>query len=168
MRLSLIAVIIAVACAAGPVAQAQDETTQVRQLLAERVVDVLMRENLVKVIGDVTGQILSEDASIPDDQAAWMRSAMPEMMNRHLGAVLDGMEDLYAARFTAAELQALIDFYDTPTGQTIARKQNEVSALLGAEEEVFLQAFGAELMTKYCAEFDCENSPATTSQRSKG
>ena len=61
-----------------------------------------------------------------------------------------------AARFTEAELNALIAFYDGPMGQDIARKQMELGGSLGEAMQTFQVSFLTELMTKFCGEFDCE------------
>lgn len=164
MRIFLILMMAGAMSAFATQTRAQEGDAQTRAALAERLIDAMVRESIDKVVDDVIGQMLSENSGAGDAQVAWTRATLPEMMGRHMEGLIDDMEGLYAERFTEQELRALVEFYETPMGRTIARKQNEVGAQQGLEMEAFMQAFMTEYIGKYCAEFGCgDGDPAAAS-----
>eukprot|EP01035_Chromulina_nebulosa_P054934 gene54934-75276_t len=114
--------------ALGPQARAQDGDTSVRAALAERLISAMVRDGIDKVMDGVIAQMLTASPDITEEQAAWTRANVPEIMGRHLDVMIGESEALYAERFTEQELRALVEFYETPRGRAIALKQSEVGA----------------------------------------
>ncbi|MEN5169173.1 DUF2059 domain-containing protein [Brevundimonas pondensis] len=139
---------------AGPVAA----QTSGRQALAERYVqlsligmDKMMQEQL-------DAQIAQWDASVPAEQARWFRRHALPIMETHMQPMIVALTSDYAERFTEAELGALVAFYETPMGRGIARKQMEAGMEQGELLQQFEVAYLTDLMTKFCAQFDCEGA----------
>lgn len=155
MRTILIALMAAGLCALAPQARAHDGDATVRAALAERLIAAMVRDAIDKVVEGIVEQMLAESTNTTDEQATWTRANVPEIMRRHLEVMIDESEALYAERFTEQELRALVEFYETPMGRTIALKQNEVGAQQGQGMATFIQAFAADYQAKYCAAFTC-------------
>ncbi|MFE9084076.1 DUF2059 domain-containing protein [Brevundimonas sp. NPDC003935] len=93
---------------------------------------------------------------MPEEQARWFRRHALQIMNTHMRPMIDEMTRDYAERFSEAELRALVAFYETPMGRGIARKQMEAGMAQGEIMQRFEVAYLTDLMTKFCAEFDCQ------------
>lgn len=152
MRFLLSLVISLSVLASG--AAAQEDDSAVRSSLSEQLIEVLVREHIDKLIMDMVEEQIAA-GEVDDAQAAWTRENAPMILSRHAGPLIDEMETLYAERFTAVELQALLDLYATPEGRIIARKQQEIGGEQGTRMIAFLQAFAADYREKYCAAFEC-------------
>ena len=151
--LAVIAAIISLAFATHAVAQ----TTE-RQALAERYVQLSMVGMDKTLQGLLDAQIAQWDASVPTEEARWFRRHALQIMQTHMQPMIDEMTRDYAERFSEAELSALVAFYETPMGRGIARKQLEAGVAQGEAMQQFEVAYLTDLMTKFCAEFDCEGA----------
>lgn len=160
MRHLLIAAIAVSALCTTP-ALAQDADSDARAALAERLVDATVRDGLDKALQrSVDAEV--ENSELPAEQVRWMQANMPEMLGRHMVGMLEHTEELYAERLTLEQLTALVAFYDTPQGREIAARQFDLSAEVGADMGPMLQAFLTDLVTKFCAAFECPTSAASS------
>ena len=142
-------------------ATAQDAEHDVRAALAERLVDATVRDGLDKTLQRTVDDEV-ENSRLPAEQTRWMQANMPDMLARHLVTMIDQTEALYAERLTVAQLTALVGFYDTPEGREIAARQFDLSAEVGAGMGPMMEAFLTELVTKFCAAFECPTSSAAS------
>lgn len=138
-----------------------------RPALAERLVALSLNgmDKVLQTSIDLGFQNLNED--LPEEQARWLRRNTAPILQSHMRPMIAAMAAAYAEQFTEAELNAMIAFYDTPIGQSVARKQLEVGLGLEAEVQKFEVAFMTELMTKFCAQFDCEGEPSKQTATAK-
>lgn len=157
----------AVMCATAPRAYAQDSDTEVRVALAERLIDATVRDGLDKLMDDVIDRQMDAAPNLTDEQRAWNVANVPEILQRHLTAMIDDMELRYAEAFTTAELRALVGFYETPEGRAIAAKQQDVGARQGEQLMAFMQAFATDYRAKFCAAFACAGTNADAADRAK-
>ena len=95
------------------------------------------------------------------EEAAWLRSNAPRMLTAMVDDMMADMVPHYASTFTVEELEAQIAFYDSPVGRQVATKTLQLSAVMNEITMEHLTAFIGELMTKYCARFDCETGGQT-------
>lgn len=167
MRTVLIALMAAALCAFAPHAHAQDGDADVRAALAERLVDAIARDGLDKLIDEVITRQLDAIPNLTEEQRAWNIENVPQILQEHLTVMIDDMEARYAETFTASELRALVEFYETPAGRIIAAKQNDVGSRQGEGMLAFMQAYAADYRAKYCAAFDCP-VPTSATQMGKG
>lgn len=150
-HLVVIAAIVGLAFATHASAQ-----TSERQVLAERYVELSIVGMDKTLQGLLEAQIAQWDASMPAEEARWFRRHALQIMQTHMQPMIDEMTRDYAERFSEAELSALVAFYETPMGRGIARKQLEAGVAQGQAMQQFETAYLTDLMTKFCAEFDCE------------
>lgn len=150
----------------APAAQAQTSDAEVRADLAERLIAVTSRDNLDKMMSEATEQMVASQSEATEEQQAWTRANVPDLMAQNLEGMIDRMEALYAERLTASELRALVEFYESPEGRVIANKQNELGIDMGEELLTYMRGFVTDYRAKYCAAFDCPTG-TTQSNRSK-
>lgn len=179
-RFHIIAVVAAVGLSAGAV-QAQErparssgaEMVQVvvqddpRQALARRLVQMTLRGMDKFTQETVTRQLATASDAISEEQMRWLRRNAPTIIESNLSVLVGAITQEYATRFTEAELDALIAFYEGPLGRDIARKQMETGGALGEAMQKFQIAFLTELRAKFCGEFDCGSDAARASPTTK-
>lgn len=68
------------------------------------------------------------------------------------GELLDQFARIYATRFTIEELQQIVTFYESPTGQKLAAANTEVNSDLQAVLQVFTNNTRSEFYAKVRAE----------------
>ncbi len=148
--------------AVGPVA-AQDRGLAQRTALAERVIRLSAGPNFTKVMeAMIADQLAKADTEGQGaEEAAWLRSNAPRMLTAMVDDMMADMVPHYASTFTVEELEAQIAFYDSPVGRQVATKTLQLSAVMNEITIEHLTAFTEELMTKYCARFDCETGGQT-------
>lgn len=61
-------------------------------------------------------------------------------------ALIDAIAEVYARHLTAAEMQAAIDFYNTPAGRSFAAKQGIIMQESGAAGEALGQKWAVQAM----------------------
>lgn len=144
---------------AANAAWAQDGDRARRLELAARFVELSMGEELPRMIDQLIEEELAAAPDMPQAERDWMRRNMPTLTLSMVEDIGRQLGPIYADAFTMEELEALVGFYETPMGRSIATKQFAINAnsqdvLAGA-----LIRFFQNLETKFCAEFECEPVP---------
>lgn len=152
-RLTL--VLLTLALFTAPAA-AQDADAARREELAQRLIEVSQGDNLTKSIETQVQARLAEMEDAEPEHLAWMRANMPRLLQRMAEQMLPRLADLYAETYSLEELEAQIAFYETPHGRAIANKGVALGMAQGRIIEEAGQAFVVDLMTKFCAEFECQ------------
>lgn len=158
MRTAVVAFLTSVFIFNAGYANAQSSDAEVRSNLAERLIDATARESLDKIMEEAVDRQAATLVELSDEQRAWYSANALPIFRPHLQTMIDDMEAQYAEAFTAAELTALVAFYETPEGRVIARKQSQVGAMLGENLGEMARAYVSDLLTKFCATFDCPSS----------
>lgn len=136
-------------------AVAQDAGLARRHALAERYVELVQTDSLGKIVSGVMEEALASEGDMPDDMRAFMREQLPIYLLRMVEQMMTDMTPIYARTYTEEELRALIAFYDTPLGQSIARKDIELGVETNEIMERALLQMMTEFQTKFCAAFEC-------------
>lgn len=141
-------------------ATAQDGSLERREVLAHRYVDLMQTDSFGKIVSAMLEQELANDGDTPEEVRAFVREQGPIFMTRMVEQMMAELVPVYARAFTEDELEALVAFYETPMGQSIARKDIE----LGVEtEEIMTRAvaqMALDFFAKYCAAFECPDGEA--------
>ena len=134
---------------------AQDESQARRLALAERYVELVQTDSLGKIVTGVMEEHMASEGDMPDDMRAFMREQLPIYLTRMVEQMMADMVPIYARTFTEQELQALVSFYDTPIGQSIARKDIELGVETNEIMTRALMQMATDFQVKFCAAFDC-------------
>ena len=161
MRIILIlaATLTALIASAEP-ASAQDRELLRRTELAERYVRLSFGDDLRPMIEAIIEEQLAGDMSMTTEQRAWYRNNVPVFFDGFMDTLIDLIVPRYVASMTDEELNAGIEFYSSPLGRSLARK--EVALQIDMNDELYAaaDAMAADMETKYCAAFDCPDLSA--------
>ena len=158
----------------GPpvIVPAADTIPPAQRALASQVVR-LTTVDMEKQILDYMGTVFSEMQSEEVDRnvAVWFEKNAGPIMLPHIRTFMADVELLYARLLTAEELQAMIAFYDTPMGRSIARKQTQLGIDMSGPIETMTANYAEDLITRFCNANDCsdmgEEQPVPTSKSSR-
>ena len=114
-----------VLAAAAP--QAAAAAPSARQLeLTRRYIDLTMTDQFEDVIREMVGDEAARDDTLPEGDRQFLVELTTEIATDLIPQMIDEMVPVYAAAFTVAELEALVAFYETEMGRSIAAKTIQV------------------------------------------
>ncbi|MFT4955351.1 MAG: hypothetical protein ACI8U3_001739 [Brevundimonas sp.] len=140
---------------------APDDDAARRLELAERYVELSQGDSLADMAQTYIDELLAADTQSEAAHREWFRVNLPREMTNLMTAIMDGLVPVFAERLTVEELTALVDFYETPLGRSIAQKQVEIGMDQGMAMEAAVLQFQLDLMRKFCTEFDCSEAAAS-------
>jgi uncharacterized protein len=119
---------LAMVIAFSPAIMAQ--TSQQRELAAELLHLTNTRENAERLLEQVRETQLEqlETLELPPEDALEIQRRANEILQQELSwdSLSGDFIDLYANNFTQRELQAIVDFYNSPEGKTLTTKMPAV------------------------------------------
>lgn len=145
----------------------QDAGLARRSALSRELIDLSAGPNFMKEFERVIGEQLTGIDQKGGEEAAWVRTNIPPMLNRMVVRLMDDMVPVYAELFTEEELRAQIDFYRSPIGRAVAAKSIPLGVGVQEAQTGVLSSFMTELESKYCARFDCGESEQTGAKPSR-
>ncbi|WP_297511492.1 DUF2059 domain-containing protein [uncultured Caulobacter sp.] len=127
-----------------------------RRMVAAMHIEETMTPVMRSIVAQEYQMAVAQEKGLTEQQRSQLSGAMIETMDEILagGLMSDIMEKLvpaYAAVYTEDELQALVDFYESPIGQRVLRKMPQLGpAATKAMAEITpkLQAEMTERLTK--------------------
>jgi len=153
--------ILALTCAlAAPAVASAEPTAKTLALTRRMVVAMHIEENMVPMLQTMLRQqvelTVAQRKNLSDQQKTQLSSALSETMDEIFagGFMSDMMERLipaYAEVYSEDELQALVDFYESPMGQRVLRKMpllGPAAAKVVADVTPKMQAEMIEKLTK--------------------
>lgn len=134
----------------------QAEPSAEARALAARVITITT-PNMEKQLLDYMASVMAESGLREADAriGAWMEKNAGPILIGHIRTFMGQIETVYATRFTTEELQAMVTFYESPVGRSIAAKQVQIGIETGELQEPMLVAYMTDLMTQMCAANDC-------------
>ena len=139
----------------------QDEGLTRRRSLARELIGLSAGPNFAKEFERTIADQMDRMGGEQGEEAAWIRTTMPPMMNRMIVRVMDEMVPAYAEIYTEEELRGQIDFYRSPVGRAVAAKAVPLGVALQEAQAGVMTDFMTELQSKYCARFDCGDAGRT-------
>lgn len=126
MIAGLAAAVIGLAALGGSVRAeepAQATAPSPRQLaLTRQYIDLMMSDQFETAIREMVGDEAAADNSLPDEDRRFLVDLTTELVSDMLPQMIEEMVPVYAAAFTEPELEALVAFYDSEMGRSIAAK----------------------------------------------
>lgn len=124
--------------------------------LARKYIDLTDRggvfETSVVETGIQTLQLLSQQNPELFDPANEAIGVVIQQYNGRKGELLDQFARVYAVRFTMEELQEIVAFYESPTGQKLSQANSDVNTDLQRVMQVFNNNLKQEFLAKVRAE----------------
>ena len=157
MRLkALVAVTLSVSLMALSVPAFAQELPPEQLALARKYIDLTDRASIFEItmveIGIGTMRQIVQTNPELSEQADETVGAVLEEFRSRKSELLDQFARVYAARFTSAELQEIVTFYSSPTGQKLAQANTDVNAELQTVMQVFTNNIRPEFFAKVRAE----------------
>jgi hypothetical protein len=124
--------------------------------LARQYIDLTDRgavfETTVVEVGiEAMRQIVQQNPEILDEVNTAIGEAIKDYNGRK-GELLDQFARVYAMRFSMEELQQIVDFYSTPTGQKLATSSAQLNADVGRVLNVYTNNLRTEFLAKVRSE----------------
>ena len=153
---AIIAAVLAVSAAPAFGQEAPDAARQAQLDRAGRYLELAQGEGMAKMVRAQLEEFYA-DGAIPEDERAWLADHMTTAYEDVMELVVAEMRDDVADRFSAAELDALIAFYDSPTGRAIINKEAELSLSIQQAMMPHLMTRMTAVSEKFCLRFDCSD-----------
>ncbi len=142
---------------AAPAAQAQaDPGLERRTELADRYMRLTLGDDMRPLIESLIEEELANLPDLSPQERAWYRQNVPVFFEAFMNALIADMAPRYAASMTEEELAAAIEFYSSPLGRSVARKELMLQVDFETEMYAAAEAMAVDIQTKYCAAFDCD------------
>ena len=154
--IAIIGMVLTLGAALPTAATAQDPDRARRLSLAEEYVRLSAGEEVEKLVDQMIESQLAASPDMGEAERAWMRRNMPTLTLDFIDDLSGDLAVVYADVFTTAELEALVAFFSTPMGRSIATKQFEVGTRSGEIMSASLIRFLQNMEAKFCAEFECD------------
>lgn len=106
---------------------------------------------LVEIGMGTLSQLTTQNPELAEEIDLAIGAVLETYQNRK-GELLDQFARVYATRFTVEELQQIVTFYESPTGQKLARANTDVNTDLQAVLQVFTNNTRSEFFAKVRAE----------------
>ncbi len=161
-----------VALALAPLAQAQvpDASGQAeRQDLALRYFRIMHMDTQMKRVADMVSsimvdQVLSEQSKGSDADKSKASEIVRSVLAESLGDIEPQYEQaasgVIATTFTTEELRALVNFYESPVGESIISKQSQLAAPLSQAMKALLPQMKSAMRRHLCEKIGCGAAPS--------
>lgn len=149
---ALFAVVLGAAILATAAPAMAQEVPPEQLALARKYVDLtdtggIYEATLVEIGIGTMREIVTQNPELMVETDAAIANTLTEYRTRK-GELFDQFARVYAVRFTVEELQEIVAFYETPTGQKLARANSEVNTDLQAVLTVFTNNTRPEFFAK--------------------
>jgi hypothetical protein len=153
---ALLAAVLGAAILATAMPAMAQEVPPEQLALARKYIDLTDRAavyeiTLVEIGIGTMRQIVQQNPELSEETDLAVGKVLDTYRDRK-GELLNQFARVYAARFTVEELQQIVAFYETPTGQKLAQANSEVNSDLQAVLQVFTNNTRSEFFAKVRAE----------------
>jgi hypothetical protein len=153
---ALVAVALSVAMLAFSLPAVAQEVPPEQLALARKYIELTDRAavyevTLVEIGIGTMRQIVQQNPELIEETDLAVGKVLEEYRDRK-GELLDQFARIYAVRFSVEELQQIVSFYESPTGQKLAQANTEVNSDLQNVLQVFTNNTRPEFFAKVRAE----------------
>ncbi len=178
-RLATLAVCAAVlsSTVVSPVLAAEAARPETQLVVTEKSLDCAgryikaldMEKMMLALMNGMIPAVMAQAPASEQVDATIMAKVL-EAINEGVVAVLpqmlEEMTPALAAHFTEAEVCAMADFYDSPTGRSIIAKMPAYTQETSAVSAKFIPLLQEEMLTRLCQKIDCDAPSAKSPTRS--
>jgi hypothetical protein len=127
----------------------------VKRLFAAIHIDELMKTVMHNLIPMEADQLTRENPELTADQKAAIVSVVEQATDEWTPTYFDRMTSVYANTFSVEELKAMIDFYESPMGQSITTKTATLAPAATQIAEQLMPQYQALVTKHLCERLDC-------------
>ncbi len=157
MRLkAIVAVVVGMSLLAVAAPALAQEVAPEQLALARKYVDLtdraaIFETTLVETAIQTMRQIVTQNPEIADATDTAIGKVLESYKGRK-GELLDQFARVYALRFSREELQEIVSFYESPTGNKLAQANSDVNKDMQLVLRVFTDNLGGEFYAQVRAE----------------
>lgn len=166
MRLMIVCLAAVLAAASLPAAPVAAQTSEqdaaalspVRTELARQYLNLLMTDQFEGVVRQMLGTEFENDSemqALPEADRRMILELTAELTTDMVPQMITEMVPVYAATFTEEELTALVGFYGTPLGRSIADKSIEVMPEADRAVMSVVPRMLEKMATRMCQHYGC-------------
>lgn len=137
-----------------------------RKLFADMHMDQMMSGMMRQMGPAMMAQARKSNPSLTEADAQAISDALSESMGPMMTKVMDRMIPLYASTFSEKELQDLVNFYGSPSGQAMLAKMPALMAKMGPVMAEMMPEMTADMQKRICSKIDCSKRGAPPAPRS--
>ena len=162
LRCATVAVCLSALLAGGPV---RAEPSEAAMNLARRyVVAVRLETQMAAMMDNLMPALLDQSArrrgvTISGEYKAMFAKIASESAVAITPRMTEVMIPVVAETFSEAELQAAVDYYESPLGQAIIAKTPTFTAKVSPALTAIMPEMAADLEARLCREIGCEAAP---------
>lgn len=136
-----------------------------RKLFTEMHMDQMMG-NMMRQMGPaMIAEQRKANPNLTEHDARAISDAVAESMDGFMQKVIERSIPLYATTFTEKELQDLVDFYGTPSGQAMLAKMPVLTTKMIPIVTEMMPEMTADLTKRICSKIDCSKRAAPAAPR---
>ena len=138
-----------------------------QRYIAALHVDQSMKPMMLSLIGPMLDEQARANPNLTDEQRKAVRQVVEEFV---AGDMMDDIMKrsipIYATIFSEDELQALVDFYESPRGQSIVAKMPQMGPAMAKLMVEILPEVRAKMSQRICEKLGCGAAPGKKPTRS--
>lgn len=153
----LVSALVGVVLLAVPgLAMAQDGGRDARLALAQRAVAALQTDQMADQVTAITQAMRGrETAGMTGEELIAYDETIAEVSRTMMARMFNGMIEIYADTYTEEELEALAVFYESPLGQSIMEKANNMTPMIVAMMQEMMPDMMRQMVNGMCDRLDC-------------
>ena len=151
------------AVCAEPPAPSAHSMELARKLFAEMRMEQLMGSVIRQMAPAMIEQSRKRNPNLSAADAQVISEAVAASMDDMMKKVAERSIPLYASTFSEKELQDLVNFYDSPTGQAMLAKMPVLMSKMAPMATELAPEMIADLTRRICAKTDCSKRAAPAS-----
>jgi hypothetical protein len=122
----------------------------------EKLIDGMMA-SMLPVIAEST--MRSHPGATAAQQEMVVQVVRETMREKMTPEIIDRLVPIYAATFTEAELQSMVAFYESPTGQAVMAKAPSLAPQAAQIVRSLMPEMQGELARRLCERLKCDADP---------
>ncbi len=146
-----------------PAAAPAQPSARALQLAKRYVAAIHMDRSYVALMGPMSkmmmDQFQADGLPITPEFSKAMQESMVESGDIIVQQMIERLTPEIARIYTEDELQAMVDFFESPVGQAILAKTGQVTQASAKFMPELMPAYKAELQKRLCAKINCDTGP---------
>ena len=143
-----------------------EPTAKQRELAHRYIAAIHMDRTIDQTLNAIMPAMLAsapKNDKLTDKDRQMLLEVTAEVTRDMMTKMIARMEPLIADTFSEEELQGLVSFYESPTGQSFVSKSPQLAAKMAPMMKELIPETQAEMVQKICARMDC-----TAAQKAAG
>jgi uncharacterized protein len=137
-----------------------------RKLFSEMHMDTLMGDMMRQMAPAMLAQARARNPTVSEADVRAIQDATAESMQAMMAKMNERAIPLYASTFSEKELQDLVNFYDSPTGQAMLAKMPVLMNKLAPLATDLMPEMMADMTKRICAKTDCSKHATPAAPKS--